>query len=754
VASYIFPAGGQRGRTVKVRVGGLYLYSSCGFELLGTGVRTGGRLRRTRTVWFEGPRLPLVESQQPEDYPQDMAGEVRIAAGAAPGVRLGRLWTAEGAASGLAFVVGNLPEVVEEEVDGDPVPVAVNVPVTINGRIFPRGDIDLWSFHARKGQVVTAEVCAAQIGSPLDSLLDVLDEKGRVLAENDDASSRDSRLHFVAPEDGTYTVRIRDAAGRGGQAFVYRLTLRTSSCIDSVFPLGGRRGTTVALQLSGLGVPRGPVAITIPADAPPVFAHHLGAGTQATTPILLDTDDLPEVVQVETNAAATQAQVVTPPVVSNGRIDRPGDVDQWAFRARKGQALLLELRARQLGSRLSGVLAVSDAAGKELARAEPPAAGGDPALSFTAPADSIYRASVRDRFRTRGGPTFAYRLRIAPPPAPDFRLRLASPVLTVPRGGQARLAVSLERIGGFAGAVALAVQGLPGGIKAASTTIPAGQVAADIVFTADAAAPVASAVVQVRGTATVRAKHLTRTASARPLASGPEIDSVRLVVALPVPFKVVGDYDLRLVPRGTVHRRRYKVVRNGYQGPLEVHLADHQMRHLQGVTGPVLTVPAGANEFEYPITLPPWMETGRTSRSCVMAIGVINDGGTAHEVGYSSEAQNDQIIAVVEAGPLGLQAGRSSVLAQPGGSVTVPVSVHRGEGLAGPVKVEPVLPGHIRGMRAEALVIPALRSDGLLTLHFGAEPGPFNMPLVLRATLTSPAGPVIAETQIEVVAQR
>src|SRR6516165_10017873 len=70
VASYIFPAGGRRGTTVPVRVGGLYLYRSCGFELLGPGVQASQQLWSMRTVWFEGPLLPLPASQQPEDYPR------------------------------------------------------------------------------------------------------------------------------------------------------------------------------------------------------------------------------------------------------------------------------------------------------------------------------------------------------------------------------------------------------------------------------------------------------------------------------------------------------------------------------------------------------------------------------------------------------------------------------------------------------------------------------------------------------------
>src|SRR4051794_17404878 len=76
VASYIFPAGGRRGTTVPVRVGGLFLHGRCSFEVLGPGIEAGRELRRTKTVWFEGPLLPLPESQQAEDYPQDLAGEV------------------------------------------------------------------------------------------------------------------------------------------------------------------------------------------------------------------------------------------------------------------------------------------------------------------------------------------------------------------------------------------------------------------------------------------------------------------------------------------------------------------------------------------------------------------------------------------------------------------------------------------------------------------------------------------------------
>ena len=52
---YIFPAGGQRGTTVKVRVGGYYFHGQANFEMLGIGVKASQLLERTKTTWFEGP---------------------------------------------------------------------------------------------------------------------------------------------------------------------------------------------------------------------------------------------------------------------------------------------------------------------------------------------------------------------------------------------------------------------------------------------------------------------------------------------------------------------------------------------------------------------------------------------------------------------------------------------------------------------------------------------------------------------------
>jgi hypothetical protein len=749
VASYIFPAGGQRGQAVSVRVGGLFLHNSCGFEMSGPGVEADKQLRPIKTLWFEGPLLPLPDSQQAEDYPRDLAGKVQIAADAPLGARPWRLSTSQGATPALKFMVGDLPEVVETETDSTPGPVEVKLPVTINGRIFPRENVDVWAFQARRGQAITCEVCAARLGSPLDSRIEVRDPHGARIAENDDYFGADSFLRFTASEDGRYEVRIHDTQFRGGPAYVYRLTITDGPYVDRAYPLGGRRGSTVPFELTGQGLPAEPVRIALPADGPRDYTHRLTIQGKTTNPLVLDVDDLPEYLEAEPNDTPEQAQRVELPAVLNGRVDKPGDVDCWAIPGRKGEALDLDLRARRLGSPLLAVVTVSDATGKQLARAESGDAGrDDPWLRFTPPADGTYIVRVEDRFRDRGSPAHAYRLRIARPNPADSHLKLGTDALTLARGGQAKLRISAETMA--AAPIQLEVGGLPAGVTATPATIALNAAAAEITLKADASARIAATQLTVRGTVKVGEQTVTRTAI-MPLGPGMmDLDTVLLAVALPTPFKIVAQHDMRWAPRGTMHVRHYRIERNGFDGPLEVSLADRQARHLQGVTGPTLTIPAGTSEFDYSVQLPPWMETGRTCRVCVMAVGVVKDGdGSAHTVSFSSVQPNEQIIVVIEPERLGLTAGKTSVAGAPGQSVALPVQVKRGKNLDGPVKVELVSAAH--GISVKAVEIPAGKSEATVTIHFDKEfRVPVHAPLVFRATVMDNGKPVIAEAKVDV----
>jgi hypothetical protein len=741
VASYIFPAGGQRGTTVNARVGGLFLHNKATFHILGPGVSARKTITPMPTLWFEGPLLPLPDSQRQEDYPKDMAGQIVIARDAPLGLRYWQLTTSQGATAPMKFVVGDLPEIVEEEIDGDPIPVPVTLPVTINGRIFPRANVDAWAFKAQKGQAVTCEVEAARLGSPLEARLFVVDGQGRRLAESEPGG--DPRLRFSPPRDGTYQVRIHDVNFHGSQAHVYRLTLTAGPYVDRVFPLGGRRGTNLEVEVAGQGLPAKAV-VALPGEENSSAECRLAG----SNPFWLDVDDLDEF--------ADAALPVKVPAVCNGRILKPGQVDGWQMALKKGEALEAELRAARLGSPLDGILTVMDAAGKELTRVEAPLPEtGDPLLRFTAPADGAYTIRVQDRFHSRSGPAFAYRLRLIGSPEPDFRLRLPAAFLNIPRGGKGQLQVAVDRSGGFQEPVTLAVDGLPKGVTAKWPDAFKGTGPLTINFEVDKEAPIAAARITIRATAEKGTRTITGEASMSTPWGQPPLAGCLVAVAMPTPFKVKGEYDMRWAARGSSHTRKYQIERNGFEGPLVISLTDRQARHLQGVRAEPIAVPAGATEFNYTVHLPPWMEMGRTSRTCVMAVGVIKDkDGSEHEVSFSSVNQNEQLVAVVEPGKIGLNLDRASLAVAPGAMLSLPFQVARGPGLKGPVTVGLVLPAHIKGIHAQPVTLTDEHNQGSLVLQCGDNPGPFNMPLVVRATLVDHGNSVEAEAQVEMVRGR
>lgn len=750
--AYIFPAGGQRGATVAVRIGGHHLHGNAPFEMLGPGVTASPRIRQTDKVWFEGPVIPLPASQQKEDYPSDYAGQVQIAADAPLGPRRFRTWTAQGATPSLTFVVGEHPEILETEVEGDTPATAVKLPVTINGRIFPREDVDLWEFDGVAGQPVHCQLAARALGSPLDGQLQILNARGeRLLESAPTGDNEDPSLTFTPRENGRFRVRVVDFDSEGLQHYVYRLTLVAGPHVAWTFPLGGKAGGPLALELVGAGLPQPKVQIDLPpragGEAGPRderVALKLG---ERSVPVTFETDVLDEVVE----AGKTPTQLPAP-CVANGRISTPGETDEWLLAAKKGEAWELDLRAGRLGSPLDSVLVIQGPDGKEVARDQDSASAADSFLRFTAPADGTYTVRVSEQFAHRGGPAYGYRLRVTRP-APDFRLSFATDAIIAERGkGKApKFKLDVQRSGGFDGEITLAIEGLPAGVSLVKDKLPAKQPSVQLDFKVEEDAAIVCSAITLRGTADIAGQKVTRTASLVVARGETPVESVRLAVALPTPFKLVGTFSQVYAPRGAVHIRRYKIVRGGYEGPLEISLAERQARHLQGVSGPTITVPPGQDEFDYPAYLPPWMEVGRTSRSCLMAVGEVDDGkGQRHKVSYSSQHQNDQIVILVDPGPLSAVVEPASVLARAGQASDVTVRLERAKELKGPVKLELVGSPLAAGIKAESVTLPADQNAGVLKVKGEGITG--TVSLIVRATATDDRGhPVVAEARLEVV---
>jgi hypothetical protein len=227
---------------------------------------------------------------------------------------------------------------------------------------------------------------------------------------------------------------------------------------------------------------------------------------------------------------------------------------------------------------------------------------------------------------------------------------------------------------------------------------------------------------------------------------------MRLATTLPTPFKFSGQFSLTYTPRGGILRKRYTIDRGEYDGPLECRLADRQGRHLQGVTGPVLTVPAGATEFEYPLQLPPWMDLGRTSRTNLMLTGELRDAaGVTHKVCFTTKEQNEQLIALVTASALRLSLERSAIAIQPDSELTIPVAIKRDPSVTSPIKLELIVPRHMQGVSSASVDAPADATTATLTIKLGSQPGPLNMPLTIRASAQRQGDVITAEEPLELI---
>jgi hypothetical protein len=89
-------------------------------------------------------------------------------------------------------------------------------------------------FEGKAGSEVVAEVTARRTGSPLDSVLTLVDPAGLPLVWNDDHNDgapglrthhADSYLRAKLPADGLYRVKVADAQRHGGPDFLYRLRI-------------------------------------------------------------------------------------------------------------------------------------------------------------------------------------------------------------------------------------------------------------------------------------------------------------------------------------------------------------------------------------------------------------------------------------------------------------------------------------------------------------------------------------------------
>lgn len=410
--------------------------------------------------------------------PRELVYLVEVDKEAVPGVYPLRIETAQGISNALLFTVGEFPQVVELESQPDPegediandfpeTAQVIPVPVTVEGRI-QGPERDIFTFRATRGQKLVVEVAARRVGSAIDPSIELLDSTGAVLHRNGDSPGLglDSRLTFEAPEDGEYSVSVRDERFSTQEQDFYRLTVGEYRFADSVFPLGWTRRSKVRAEFYGGNLSK-PLEAEVDLAGVPANASETWVrvpGTPSFVPFLLSEED--EALESEGSGTLRDR------VVMNGRIAKNGEIDRYTLSVGSGEQWAFELRSGELpGSSLYGVMTI--ASGDEVLAVAGKYAGDPnpyiitttgqtatyPFVNLAVPPDvSEITVSVEDLLG-RGGRSFAYRL-LARKQGPDFLLTLNEPYLNIPRSGSAILDVTAERRG-YYGPIELYVENAP-----------------------------------------------------------------------------------------------------------------------------------------------------------------------------------------------------------------------------------------------------------------------------------------------------
>jgi hypothetical protein len=560
----LVPAGGKAGTVVEVTF-------------------TGTDLEDPQELLFSHPSIkaePIIPPPPPPPDPKKPPTppppkvpvtkfKVTIAADAPLGIHDARFVNKYGISNARAFVVGDLPEVLEKEPNND-VEQAQRIELnsTVHGAIAAPTDVDYFVFAGKKGQRVLVSCLASSIDSRLSTGLELYDAQGKRLASNRRYNGTDALVDVTLPADGDFYVRLFEFTHTLGTAeHFYRLTVSTTPWIDAIFPPMVEPGKATQVTIYGRNLPGGEPApgavvdgrvlekitasVTPPADplaqhrltysghVPPTlaalngFEYRVRNANGSSNPFLMTFARAPVVLETEPNDTPETAQKIPLPCEVAGRIDKRHDRDWYSFTAKKGDVFNIDLLSDRLGATtdmklvLRNVAAKADIVELDDAPPIPPDANGlkffarsdDPATyTFTVPADGEYQVMVTSQTASiLYGPRCFYRLRIAPI-QPEFSLvvmpseHIRQDSGNLLQGGNEGFTVIAFRQDGFTGDIALSVEGLPKGVTCAAQSIGAGQRAGALVLSAAADAPAWTGEIKVKGTALVKGQPMVREA--------------------------------------------------------------------------------------------------------------------------------------------------------------------------------------------------------------------------------------------------
>jgi hypothetical protein len=723
-STHIFPAGGRRGTTVHVLVGGECIPPGTTFRIAGSGVTAQMQLGPQASARLE-PSPRREPREVPICYPKEWESSIEIESDTHLGPRMWRLTCARGGTGSRPFIVGDLPEFIETESNSIPVRAEhVVLPVTINGRIAGESDLDYYAFSARHGEVILCDVVAARLGSALDPVIEITDSAGQRVTADEIRFGSDPVLAFRAPATGDYRLLISNVSFQGGPAHVYRVTLRAMADLPKIV------SPSIIEELLDRGWISSVAESAVDGDL-----HYADPSTSGS----------PDPYQLDL------------PATVRGRL-APELNERWfSFDAEKDQPIEFECRPFPSGLAMLPLIAVFDAGGKQLAECKSTESADRACLlDWRAPESGNYRIRVRDAQQGASAGVKRYELTLRRI-RPDFALQLKADFANVVQGAKSELEVKVRRSAGFDGPVEIVADGLPAGVVAEPLQLAPNQDTAKLVIVANDEARPCESLVRVIGRASIGESRVERVATAPHMGRDmdgtsigpPQLDTFSLTVQHKPVFRLFCSEAYQYAYRGTIYPYAMQVERlGGFDGEITIQLGDRQNRDLDGVQFIEAKVPPGVTETRVPIYFPETMHINVLSQSQIYAQGYAfftDKWGQRQATLVVSEKRN-----MVRTMPtvVKLTAADRELNAQAGSTVLCKLALDRTSNFTGAMDVELLEPS--AGCVAEPVQIRANEVSAEIAVHVPARIE-CSEPVVLRFRVRGQLAPdvaVISETSV------
>ena len=241
-----------------------------------------------------------------------------------------------------------------------------SLPIAAWGVLDTPGKSAEFTFTAKAGTTLIADLSGRSIGAAGAFTLRLFDENGQVLRSDENTTqSEDPWMAHTLTRSGLYRIRVSDATYGGSPQHFFRLSLGSFPFVTGIAPLLIPANRSSSIRLLGFNLPDSG-KITLKAGAPgdvllPKPAIHYR--TRRPRKLLA----IEEHLLTATERLGAPLELPIPSLVTGG-FETPNDADDFQFQARSGKTYVVESQAAQLGSPADTRITVLTPEGKPIER--------------------------------------------------------------------------------------------------------------------------------------------------------------------------------------------------------------------------------------------------------------------------------------------------------------------------------------------------------------------------------------------------